>query len=256
MESSLYGDFTQQLEYLIASGKPDVHCVTTKSSRVGTQFVSAGLYHEEESVDFSALVEACELNSGSPHLTTAESANFLDSSETAFPFEVDLLPTTSSAAPLAMFGSDNGTNAPLDLTLTGPLNPQVTQSATVIEMPARLLATTTDLSMVNKQSPQSLPKCGTKRKLPQKGSHEYREKRDRNNLAVKKSRSKSKQRIKETEERVKELEDENARLQNKIALLSKELNVLKSLFSSAGVPQPRSLKVEVAPTMEPASLDE
>ena len=230
MDPSLYGDLVP-FEYLIASEKSAAarHCVTTKSSKdQGAPFVSpAGLYQEEESVDFSALVEACELNN-SPHLPPTGSATFLDPTDSAFPFDADLLPTATSTASLSMFSTENGSsNAPLDLLAAGRLTPAVSQSPMVqLEM-----ATSTTAA----------PKCGSKRKPPEKGSHEYREKRDRNNLAVKKSRSKSKTKIKETEERVKELEDENSRLQNKIALLSKELNVLKSLFSSAGVPQPATL---------------
>ena len=234
MDPSLYGDLVQ-LEYLIASEKPAAHCVTTKSSKEGAPFV-AGLYQEEESVDFSALVEACELNSSSPHLTTS-SATFLDPSDSAFPFEADLLPTATSTASLSMFSAENGSNnTTLDLLAAGSLTTSsVTQSSSIaLEM---LPTSTTEGTTTGNVS----PKCGSKRKLAEKGSHEYREKRDRNNLAVKKSRSKSKMKIRETEDRVKELEDENSRLQNKIALLSKELNVLKSLFSSAGVPQPATM---------------
>jgi len=80
-----------------------------------------------------------------------------------------------------------------------------------------------------------------KKRMPEKGTVEYRQKRDRNNVAVRRSREKSKMRVQETEHRVKELEDENQRLQSRITLLTKELNVLKSLFSSV---QPSTLKTE------------
>ena len=83
---------------------------------------------------------------------------------------------------------------------------------------------------------------GIPKKKVEKDSEEYREKRNRNNVAVRKSRNKSKIKVMETERRVKELEEENGQLQNKIALLTKELNVLKSLFSSAGVNPP--VKIE------------
>ena len=83
-----------------------------------------------------------------------------------------------------------------------------------------------------------------KKKLLDKNSTEYRLKRDRNNVAVRKSREKSKVRVVETERRVKELEEENVQLQSKITLLMKELNVLKSLFASAGVGQPPPLPMK------------
>ena len=67
-----------------------------------------------------------------------------------------------------------------------------------------------------------------------KESDEYRDRRKRNNIAVRKSRDKAKKRQQETEVRVKELTDENEALQRRVDLLSKELATLKSLFTSSG----------------------
>ncbi|XP_074512962.1 CCAAT/enhancer-binding protein gamma [Sebastes fasciatus] len=64
----------------------------------------------------------------------------------------------------------------------------------------------------------------------EKDSDEYRQRRERNNLAVKKSRMRSKQKAQDTQQRVNELKEENERLEAKIKLLSKELSVLKDLF--------------------------
>ena len=69
----------------------------------------------------------------------------------------------------------------------------------------------------------------------EKGSDEYRRRRERNNIAVRKSREKAKMRTRETEDRVKILARENERLQKKVELLQEELSVLRSLFSSVGV---------------------
>lgn len=63
-----------------------------------------------------------------------------------------------------------------------------------------------------------------------KNSEAYRLRRERNNLAVKKSRSKSKMKTQETLERVNKLKVENEVLEAKIKLLSKELSFLKDLF--------------------------
>lgn len=68
----------------------------------------------------------------------------------------------------------------------------------------------------------------------EKGSDEYRLKRERNNIAVRKSRFKSKQKYVETQQKVDELQEENSRLQSKVDFLTKELNVLRSLFSTTG----------------------
>ncbi|XP_061404634.1 CCAAT/enhancer-binding protein gamma-like [Lethenteron reissneri] len=67
-------------------------------------------------------------------------------------------------------------------------------------------------------------------KFSDKNSDEYKRRRERNNIAVKKSRIKSKEKAEETQRRVNELKEENERLEAKIQTLSKELVVLKELF--------------------------
>lgn len=63
-----------------------------------------------------------------------------------------------------------------------------------------------------------------------KNSDEYKKRRERNNMAVKKSRTKSKIRTQQTLERVNQLKQENEMLETKIKILTKELNFLKDLF--------------------------
>ncbi|XP_074599319.1 CCAAT/enhancer-binding protein gamma-like [Brevipalpus obovatus] len=65
-----------------------------------------------------------------------------------------------------------------------------------------------------------------------KESEEYRKRRERNNQAVKKSRTKTKIKTIETLARVNELKKENDNLKQKILTLSKELNLLKELFAA------------------------
>ena len=74
------------------------------------------------------------------------------------------------------------------------------------------------------------------KKLIDKNTEEYRRRRERNNVAVRRSRDKTRHKREETERRVTELEEENQKLREKLTLLNKEINVLKSLFSSVGVP--------------------
>lgn len=78
----------------------------------------------------------------------------------------------------------------------------------------------------------------SRRRMAEKGSQEYVDKRARNNVAVRKSRAKAKAKQHETEGRVKNLLDLNDQLQKKVDLLTKELNVLKSLFSNIGASIP------------------
>lgn len=63
-----------------------------------------------------------------------------------------------------------------------------------------------------------------------KNSDEYRQRRERNNAAVKKSRFKSKQKTLETQKRVDTLKDENAQLERRVESLSRELNFMRDIF--------------------------
>ncbi|XP_046387133.1 CCAAT/enhancer-binding protein gamma isoform X2 [Ischnura elegans] len=68
---------------------------------------------------------------------------------------------------------------------------------------------------------------------------DYRRRRDRNNLAVKRSRVRSKLRTQETLERVRTLKAENEALEGQIEALGKELGFLKELFiNHAGTSTP------------------
>lgn len=74
-----------------------------------------------------------------------------------------------------------------------------------------------------------MPGC---KKNADKGSDEYKRRRERNNIAVRKSREKAKARSRETEERVKKLMVDNDRLAKKCDLLSKEVAVFHSMFAN------------------------
>ncbi|XP_076358424.1 uncharacterized protein LOC143251027 [Tachypleus tridentatus] len=90
--------------------------------------------------------------------------------------------------------------------------------------------------------PHGKNKC---KKLVDKNSEEYRRRRERNNIAVRKSREKAKQRSRETERKVSELVRENDSLRSRVELLTKELSVLRSLLTNVGVPQ-ENVDTEIA----------
>ncbi|KAL8589912.1 hypothetical protein ACOMHN_023999 [Nucella lapillus] len=69
-----------------------------------------------------------------------------------------------------------------------------------------------------------------------KGSEVYKKRRERNNIAVRKSRQLSRQKAKQIDEKVKELREENRQLEDRVQLLRKELSVLKDLFLSSAAP--------------------
>jgi len=58
----------------------------------------------------------------------------------------------------------------------------------------------------------------------------YKEKRNKNNESVKKSRLKTKVKSEETMQKVASLKQENEKLEERIQLLSKELTFLKDIF--------------------------
>lgn len=68
-----------------------------------------------------------------------------------------------------------------------------------------------------------------------KGSDDYKKRRERNNIAVRKSREKAKVRSRETEKKVSELARENDTLFKRLQNLTKELDVLKELLHNVGM---------------------
>lgn len=63
-----------------------------------------------------------------------------------------------------------------------------------------------------------------------KDSLEYRLRRERNNIAVRKSRDKAKRRVLETQQRMVELLGENERLRSRVEQLMQETETLRDIF--------------------------
>jgi hypothetical protein len=99
-----------------------------------------------------------------------------------------------------------------------------------------------EYSAKENNKPQSIGSIGSgsrrHRQAYNKSSDEYHKRRERNNMAVRKSRDKAKQKQKESLHRLQELTAENKRLQLKAELLMKELVVLKGLFPTIGETPP------------------
>ncbi|CAG5117054.1 unnamed protein product [Candidula unifasciata] len=93
---------------------------------------------------------------------------------------------------------------------------------------------------------------GVKKQKLDKNSDEYKKRRQRNNVAVRKSREASRQKAKDTMEKVSKLREENKALEQKVTILNKELGVLRDLFlshaSATAVPQAttKTVKEEVS----------
>ncbi|XP_013884616.1 CCAAT/enhancer-binding protein alpha [Austrofundulus limnaeus] len=71
---------------------------------------------------------------------------------------------------------------------------------------------------------------GKSKKHVDKSSPEYRLRRERNNVAVRKSRDKAKLRNMETQQKVVELSADNERLRRRVEHLSRELDTLRGIF--------------------------
>lgn len=71
---------------------------------------------------------------------------------------------------------------------------------------------------------------------------DYRNKRDRNNIAVRKSREKAKEQQKLAKERVDYLRKENKLLENKVAQLQSELKLCRNMFIKSGAQVPEVLE--------------
>ncbi|NXA22934.1 CEBPA protein, partial [Ibidorhyncha struthersii] len=89
--------------------------------------------------------------------------------------------------------------------------------------------------------PGGLPAAGPLKMMPadhrskskktvDKNSNEYRVRRERNNIAVRKSRDKAKQRNVETQQKVLELTTDNERLRKRVEQLTRELETLRGIF--------------------------
>ena len=71
-----------------------------------------------------------------------------------------------------------------------------------------------------------------KSKIVIKGTDEYKQKRERNNVAVRRSRDKAKKKAQETQNKVQCLTEENQHLKDKVNKLQLEIETLRGLLSS------------------------
>jgi CCAAT/enhancer binding protein (C/EBP) epsilon len=71
-----------------------------------------------------------------------------------------------------------------------------------------------------------------------KNSVEYRLRRERNNIAVRKSRDKARRRILLTQQRAAQLTEDNQRLQQRLGQLSQELDTLRHVLAQRHAARP------------------
>ena len=111
-------------------------------------------------------------------------------------------------------------------------------------------ATSTDSTGLSTSRKYNRRSITTNRPPPAvKETEEYKVKRHRNNLAVRKSREKSKRRLKENENRAQDLIVDNQQLRNRINVLSKMMGILRMLLYTSGVSQDK-INIEISRSVE------
>ena len=80
----------------------------------------------------------------------------------------------------------------------------------------------------------SLEKMSANKKQVNKYSEDYKQKREKNNIAVRKSREKAKRRLKLNELRINELVAENQQLKGRIEVMNRVVNGLRALLTTFG----------------------
>ncbi len=258
MDSGGFFDEIRHLDFFPGSEK-QIHCEPVSSSTANNSDPNQGIYQDEESVDLSALLESCNsdpqsiasdtVNTSVSNTTSAHSDstapvyNVVSSTYSGYPGYLHSLPHHPT-----MFGNEGYTthhhihSNPMEMAPNSPSmvvdHAAASPGQHIVQIEDPSGAPFSPSPNQNRPAPGKAPRGKATKKQMDKLSGEYRVKRDRNNVAVRKSREKSRIRVQDTEKRVKELEEENGQLQSKVAMLTKELNVLKNLFTSAGVSQP------------------
>lgn len=179
-------------------------------------------YLNDISIDFASYLDPATLNT-SPEDLTKYLAPKKDSGKRREVLEPYLSKVDQGFVPAKVVSKPN------------PHKPAVTYKSTTLATDNEQKSTKLPSIASQLKAPKSRRGSSSIRKTAiEKGSDEYRMKRERNNIAVRKSRFKSKQKYVETQNKVDELQEENDRLQSKVDFLTKELNVLRSLFANTG----------------------
>lgn len=251
------------LQLVCKPGRGDGTTGTTEDSTMVELSTANAIYDDESAIDFSQYIESM---TAVPNLELCNDELFLDlfntvKQEKAEFYNMPNSVTSNSMQQLstapaytvrsqkeyerkAEGGFDKaGFNAPIkqepdcwsDSDMSSSLPSQIetcAQTSVSLPMGQPTPPTTPEpLSAVSSanSSPRKIGKEKGKKSLD-RYSHEYRQRRERNNIAVRKSRDKAKQRNLETQQKMLELGAENDRLHKTIDKLTRELSGLRDFF--------------------------
>ncbi|KAM9789596.1 CCAAT/enhancer-binding protein delta [Neosynchiropus ocellatus] len=189
------------------------------------------IYDDESAIDFSQYIESM---TAVPNLELCNDELFLDLFNTV---------KQEKAGPGAGPGAGVGARAL-------PIKQESDWSDSDASFPAQIeTCAQTSVSLATGQpTPPSTPEPASSRGSPRKPgrdrgkkavdrfSVEYRQRRERNNIAVRKSRDKAKMRNLEMQQRLLELSSENDRLHKTVEQLTRELSGLREFFRHAPEP--------------------
>lgn len=134
--------------------------------------------------------------------------------------------------PLDSPGSSSCSYTPAASPLTDPVPSPLTDEHNYTGTPVVTQHLLAKLQSTSVSSGRSSYSKGGKKKPIDKNSEDYRSRRERNNIAVRKSRLKAKQRCVETEHRVRILNEQKEALERKVESLTRELNVMRQLLAN------------------------
>uniref|UniRef100_A0A3Q2Z6H3 CCAAT/enhancer-binding protein n=1 Tax=Hippocampus comes TaxID=109280 RepID=A0A3Q2Z6H3_HIPCM len=195
------------------------------------ELTAPAMYDDESAIDFSQYIESM---TSVPNLELCNDELFLDLFNTVKQEKAELYARRSDSVQL-----DKGPfGAPIkqesdwsDSDMSSSLPCQIeTCAQTSVSLPTgQPTPPTTPEPVSAKGSPRKSVREKTK-KAVDRFSMEYRQRRERNNIAVRKSRDKAKMRNLEMQQKLIELSSENDRLHKTIEQLTRELGGLREFF--------------------------
>ncbi|XP_008296788.1 CCAAT/enhancer-binding protein delta [Stegastes partitus] len=213
---------------------------------------TAAMYDDESAIDFSQYIESMtavpnlelcndELFLDLFNTVKQEKADFYTMQGSGLPGGMQQLSAAYSAERRADGGLDKGPfSAPIkqesdwsDSDMSSSLPSQIeTCAQTSVSLPTGQPTPPTTPEPVSCTAKSSPRKIGREKgkKAVDRLSVEYRQRRERNNIAVRKSRDKAKRRNLEMQQKLLELSSENDRLHKTIEQLTRELTGLRDFF--------------------------
>ncbi|XP_036375181.1 CCAAT/enhancer-binding protein delta [Megalops cyprinoides] len=251
--------YDSKLSTLHGSCKPGRDGVTGEDSHLAELSTAPAMYDDESAIDFSSYIDSM---SSVPNLELCNDELFADlfnSSVKQEKADFNYLPnTTSGVMQLSSGGSAVSMSGHKDLgrkqdvgfgkgLYNAPIKQESDWSDSEVSssLPSQIeTCAQTAVSLHTGQptppttpEPSSVQPTATRKVTKEKGkkcvdrySPEYRQRRERNNIAVRKSRDKAKQRNLEMQQKMIELGAENERLHKTIEQLTRELTSLRNFF--------------------------